>query len=335
MSESGVSPAVSRGEAPEVSLVVPCYNEETVLGVLFERVGAAAETWGCSWEVICVDDGSRDGTWELLHAQHVRDPRWKVLSLARNFGQQAALSAGLFHAKGRAVMIIDADLQDPPEMLAGFIAKWREGFEVVHAVRTRRRGGVLKRASYWLFYRLLARTSSLPIPKDSGDFCLMDRKVVDVINAMPERRRFLRGMRVWSGYKQTRVEYKRPLRAAGKTKYTLTKLLNLAFDGIFGFSDVPLRVAVFLGLGVSGLALAGLALTVLQRLLPVICDYTPIGAISDEIAQTTAIVFFGGVQLFCTGLLGEYLGRVYDEVKRRPPWVLRESLGVEARTPPV
>jgi len=320
--------------AAEVSLIIPCFNEEMVLDALFERVTAAAETWGCPWEVICVDDGSRDRTWSMLQARHAADPRWKAISFARNFGQQIALSAGLLNASGRAVMIIDADLQDPPEMLKGFIEKWRDGFEVVYAVRIRRRGGVLKRLSYWIFYRLLAKTSSLPIPRDSGDFCLMDRRVVDVLNSMPERHRFLRGMRVWAGFRQVGVEYRRPLRASGETKYTLRKLFNLAFDGIFGFSDVPLRIAVFLGLGVSAVSVLVLGLIFLFRVAPMLSEVLPRALVSDSVMQTTAIVFVGGVQLFCTGLLGEYLGRVYDEVKRRPQWVVRAVSGVAGRVPP-
>ncbi len=334
MTDAGPNAHNHAGGAPEVSLIIPCYNEETVLAALFERVAAAAATWGCAWEVVCVDDGSQDRTWAMLQAQHAKDPRWKSVSFARNFGQQTAISAGLFHATGRAIMIIDADLQDPPEMLKGFIEKWREGYEVVHAIRIRRRGGIGKRMAYWTFYRLLATTSSLPIQKDSGDFCLMDRRVVDVLNSMPERHRFLRGLRVWSGFRQIGIEYRRPLRAAGETKYTARKLFNLAFDGLFTFSDLPLRVAVFLGLGISGLSLVLFALVILQRMFPGIPDAIGLGLVTDSVMQTTAIVFFGGVQLFCTGLLGEYLGRVYDEVKRRPQWVLREAIGVQPRVPP-
>ncbi|MGH8021239.1 MAG: glycosyltransferase family 2 protein [Opitutaceae bacterium] len=334
MTDAGTNALNLAGGAPEVSLVIPCYNEETVLDVLFERVTAAAAAWDCTWEIVCVDDGSQDRTWAMLQAQHVKDPRWKSLSFARNFGQQTAISAGLFHAAGRAVMIIDADLQDPPELLKGFIEKWREGYEVVYAVRIRRKGGIAKRVAYWAFYRLLAKTSSLPIPRDSGDFCLMDRCVVDVLNSMPERHRFLRGLRVWPGFRQIGIAYRRPLRAAGETKYTFRKLFNLAFDGIFAFSDVPLRVAVFLGLAVSGVSAFLLGLVFLHRLWPGIPDWIGLAHVSSAVMQTTAIVFFGGVQLFCTGLLGEYMGRVYDEVKRRPQWVVRQAAGVQSRVPP-
>lgn len=335
MSDVGVPIPNEPGDSPDVSLVIPCYNEEAVLEALFGRVAAAAQSWNCSWEVVCVDDGSNDRTWEMIQGQHARDPRWTAVSFARNFGQQTAISAGLFHARGRAVMVIDADLQDPPEELQRFLEKWREGYAVVYGVRIRRRGGVLKRLAYWTFYRALAKTSSLPIPRDSGDFCLMDRCVVDALNAMPERHRFLRGLRVWSGFRQIGIEYSRPERVAGATKYTLGKLANLAFDGILAFSDLPLRMVVVLGLGVSVLSFALLALALLQRALPAQFALVGIGAVSDAVMQTIAIAFVGGVQLVCTGLLGEYIARVYEEIKRRPQWIVRAAAGVKPRVPPL
>src|SRR5262245_55122257 len=219
----------------KVSVVIPCYNEEEVLPELFQRVTAAAEKWSCDWEVVCVDDGSRDRTWQMVASQHQADARWRGLSFARNFGHQTAVSAGIYYATGDAVIVIDADLQDPPEELWRFIKAWQEGSEVVYAIREKRKEGPLKRGAYWFFYRLLARIVSFQIPEDSGDFCLMDRRVVDVLKSMPERNRFVRGLRAWVGFRQVGIRYERSERVAGETKYSVAKLFRLAFDGIFSF----------------------------------------------------------------------------------------------------
>jgi len=226
-----------------ISVVVPCYNEEAVLPELRERLTAAAEAWDDTYEIIAVDDGSRDRTFELLAEYHASDPRWKAIRFARNFGHQTAVSAGICHAAGDCVIVIDADLQDPPEQLHRFIAKWREGYEVVYGVRRKRKEGVLKRACYKMFYRLLGRCAQIEIPHDAGDFCAMDRAVVDLLNAMPERNRFVRGLRSWIGFRQVGLEYERDARAAGKTKYTPAKLVRLALDGLVSFSAAPLRLA--------------------------------------------------------------------------------------------
>lgn len=319
---------------PKVTTVIPCYNEQEVLPLLFERFTAAADRWGMDWNVVCVDDGSRDATWEMLRRQAERDPRWQALALARNFGHQTAVSAGLYHADGDVVVVIDADLQDPPEELGRFLAKWAEGYEVVYAIRTRRKEGPLKRFCYWAFYRLMARLVSIPIPLDSGDFCVMDRKVVDVLKRMPERNRFVRGLRAWSGFRQVGLEYERHARAAGEVKYTFRKLLALALDGIFSFSLVPLKLATWLGFAVSLSALAGVLFTFSQRLFPALFARVGMAPVPGYATIVIAILFLGGVQLSCLGILGEYLGRIFDEVKRRPQWVFRDSVGLEGRIPP-
>jgi dolichol-phosphate mannosyltransferase len=311
-----------------ISVVVPCYNEEEVLGRLYERVSAAAEAWQEPFEVILVDDGSDEGTWQAVHDIHRRDPRWKALRFSRNFGHQTAVSAGLARAKGQAVIVLDADLQDPPEELERFVAKWREGYEVVYGVRRKRKEGLIKRLCYRFFYRILAGISSTPIPLDSGDFCLMDRKVVELLKSMPERNRFVRGLRAWVGFRQIGVEYQRQAREAGQPQYTFRKLVRLAVDGIFSFSTWPLRLATRLGLLVSTVAFLGAVLHLLQKLcaplLPEVLQ--PVKGFPTTVI---AILFLGGVQLICLGIIGEYIGRIYDEVKGRPSWIVRETLGLD------
>lgn len=316
-----------------VSIVIPCYNEEAVLPRLFSRINAAFADWTDTWEVICVNDGSQDKTWELLREQASRDSRWKAIGFARNFGHQTAVSAGLYHASGDAVIVMDADLQDPPEELHRFIAKWREGYHVVYAVRTRRKEGPLKRACYWAFYRLLARVSKNPIPLDSGDFCIMDRRVVDVLNAMPERNRFVRGLRAWAGFRQAALAYERQARAAGEVKYTLSKLVSLAVDGLLSFSSIPLRLATYLGLAVSTLASCGVAFTLLQRVFSPFFESLGLGPVPGFATIVISILFLGGVQLVCIGILGEYQGRIYEEVKRRPHWVIADAAGLAPKCP--
>jgi len=226
--------------------------------------GEAAATWGMDYEIICVDDGSHDDTWKLLKQQHAADPRWRGLSFARNFGHQTAVSAGLHYATGDAVVVIDADLQDPPEELGRFFEKWRQGYDVVYAIRQNRKEGVFKKICYWSFYRLMAGIASFDVPLDSGDFCLMNRRVVDIIKQMPERNRFVRGLRAWAGFKQIGLAYERPARAAGETKYGFRKLLKLAWDGLFSFSTVPLILGSYLGLFISTIAALGAVFTLAQ-----------------------------------------------------------------------
>ena len=312
----------------KLSLVVPCYNEEAVLPQLFKRLTAAAEKWGCEWEVICVNDGSRDATWPMIAAQNRLDERWRGLCLARNFGHQAAVSAGLFHCTGDAVVIIDADLQDPPEEVGKLISKWREGFEVVFATRKKRRDPLLKRFLAWGFYRVLQKMTPLPMARDAGDFCLLDRKVLKVMNSLPERSRYLRGLRTWCGFRQASVEFDRHERAAGTPQYTFSKSFKLAMDGLFSFSAAPLRLATYLGFWVSTFAFFGVVFTLAQKLFA--SQFEKIGLAPGAGFPTIviSILFLGGVQLICIGILGEYVGRIYDEVKGRPPWVIRDAAGL-------
>ena len=312
----------------KISVIVPCFNEEAVLPKLFERMSAMAPNWGTDYEIICVDDGSRDRTWELLKTQNQKDSRWRCLSFARNFGHQTAVSAGLYHATGDAVIIIDADLQDPPEEITRMLAKWREGHDVVFAVRKKRKDPLVKRVLAWGFYRLLAKLTPFPIPTEAGDFCLLDRKVMAVINSLPERSRYLRGLRTWCGFKQTALEFERGERAAGVPQYTFKKSLKLAMDGLFSFSAMPLRLATYLGLWVSGFAFLGAVFTLAQKLFAE--QFAKIGLAPGAGFPTIviSILFLGGVQLICLGILGEYIGRIYEEVKGRPLWIIRDRAGL-------
>lgn len=297
-----------------ISVVVPCYNESRVLPLLYERLTAAAAGWGDDFEVIVVDDGSDEPTWSLVRELHEYDPRWKAVRFSRNFGHQAAVTAGLAHTCGDAVVVLDADLQDPPEEIGRFLALWREGYEVVYAIRRQRKENLVKRACYRLFYRLLGQLATVPIPADSGDFCLMDRRVVQLLGSLPERNRFVRGLRAWAGFRQIGVEYKRPERVAGQPQYSARKLVRLGLDGIFSSSLAPLRLATALGLAIAGLSIVAAVL--------------PGARSGGAAALAPAIFFLGGVQLVCLGILGEYVGRIYEDVKGRPLWVARETLGL-------
>ncbi|HEV2694989.1 MAG TPA: glycosyltransferase family 2 protein [Verrucomicrobiae bacterium] len=313
---------------PKISVIVPCFNEEAVLPSLFARLGKVAATWNADYEIICVDDGSHDRTWDILKAQNAGDPRWRCLSFSRNFGHQTAVSAGLHFAGGDAVVVIDADLQDPPEEISRLLEKWREGYDVIYAIRQKRKESWPKRFCYWLFYRLMARMAHFEIPLDSGDFCLMSARVVATINSMPERNRFVRGLRAWSGFRQTGLVYERAAREAGEPKYNLRKLLKLATDGLFSFSAVPLQFATHIGLLVSAFAFFGAIFTLLQKIFAE--QFARIGLAPQPGFPTIviSILFLGGVQLICLGILGEYLGRIYDEVKGRPLWIVRDSAGL-------
>ena len=313
---------------PRISVIVPCYNEEAALPALFERLGAVAATWQADCEIICVDDGSRDRTWEILKAQNAKDPRWRCLCFARNFGHQTAVSAGLHFATGDAVVVMDVDLQDPPEEIARLLDKWREGYEVVYAVRQKRKEGLLKRTCYWVFYRLMAHLASFDIPLDSGDFCLMSRRVVAILNAMPERNRFVRGLRAWAGFRQIGLHYERAERMAGDPKYGPKKLFKLAFDGLFSFSAVPLRLATHLGLWVSAIAFFGVLFTLAQKLFADQFARIHLAPTPGFPTIVISVLFLGGIQLICLGILGEYVGRIYEEVQGRPLWILRDSAGL-------
>lgn len=304
----------------ELSVVVPVFNEEENLPELYRRLTAVLGTAASSWEILFVDDGSRDRSWEIIRGLAENDPRVRGLRFSRNFGHQMAFAAGLDHARGQAVVIMDADLQDPPELIPQLLAKHREGFEVVYAVRTARHGETFfKRLTAKLFYRLLARITSVHIPLDTGDFRLMGRRAVEAFRRLPERHRFTRGLVAWLGFPQTGVPYERAPRHAGTTKYPLRKMLRLALDAITSFSHVPLQLATWLGFIVSGFAFFYILVVIALKFAGISWPgYTSIMA---------AILFLGGVQLVMVGLLGEYVGRIYDEVKHRPLYLVAEEAG--------
>jgi polyisoprenyl-phosphate glycosyltransferase len=305
-----------------LSVVVPCHNEEPVLDETHRRLTAVlAEIADGDFEVIYVDDGSRDGTARVLRRIHESDPHVRLLRFSRNFGHQIAVTAGLEHARGDAVVLIDADLQDPPEVIGEMLAKWRSGFDVAYGVRTDREGeSAFKRGTARLFYRVVNWFSDTTIPLDVGDFRLMDRRVVAALRAMPERARFVRGMVSWVGYRQAAVPYRRAARFAGTTKYPLFKMLGLAMDGLTSFSLVPLRLATWVGFAASALAMIGIVYALSVRLLTK--EWVPGWA-----TVFVASLFLGGIQLLALGIIGEYVGRAYVESKRRPLYFLEERLG--------
>lgn len=315
--------------SPELSLVIPCFNEGKVLPLLHQRLVQSLGQMGLTWEVIFVDDGSKDDTYGQLAALHATDDRFKVISFSRNFGHQTAVFAGLTHAHGEFVAVLDADLQDPPEFVATCVAKLKEGYDVVFAVRRQRKEGWLKRFCYAAFYRLLRAISEVDIPLDSGDFCVIRQRVVAVLRTLPERNVFVRGLRAWSGFRQIGIEYAREARAAGEPKYSFRKLLGLAFDGVFAFSPLPLRLATYLGfvtLGISGLAAVFVAIWK-------IAGFEIQGRHASDVPGWTSLVclilFLGGIQFLILGCMGEFIGRIYNEVKQRPRWIIREALGLD------
>jgi glycosyltransferase involved in cell wall biosynthesis len=311
---------------PIFSLILPVFNEEETLEETYRRVAAVVDKLDGEGEIIMVDDGSRDHSLQMMRELRQRDPRLRYLSLARNFGHQIAVTAGLRFAQGDAVIVLDSDLQDPPELIPTMIAKWREGYHVVYAQRTaRHREGPLKKLFAYFYYRFLRLLTNVDIPADTGDFCLMDRKVVDVLKSLPEQGRYLRGLRAWIGFQQTAVPFEREPRFAGDVKYTFRKSFNLAMTGIVSFSRVPLRIATYLGLIVAVFALTMVVGVIYWRL------YHPAAPLIGYTIITAAIFFLSAVQLLCLGILGEYLGRVYEEVRGRPLFTLKEVAGFEDR----
>jgi polyisoprenyl-phosphate glycosyltransferase len=312
----------------ELSLVIPCYNEAAVLPLLERRLLDYLATLGASWEVILVDDGSSDGTGDKLSAMHASDSRFKVVRLSRNFGHQAAICAGLAYSTGEATGIMDADLQDPPEVFAEALEKIRTGYDVVYAVRRKRKEHFAKRAAYKLFYRLLTIVAEVDIPLDSGDFCLMKRRVVSVLTHLPERNVFLRGLRAWSGFKQIGLEYERDARQAGEPKYSFRKLVRLAMDGMLAFSTLPLRLATYLGFLALAFSTACASFILIWRF----AGFRFMGSTARELPGWTAIAvgmfFLSGVQFLILGVMGEYIGRIYTEVKQRPRWIVSDALGL-------
>lgn len=305
-----------------VSVVVPCFNEEAVIHATYRRL---AEVLGSvpdiEFELVFVDDGSRDRTPTILRALQTSDPRVRAIFFSRNFGHQLAVTAGIEHASGDAVVLIDADLQDPPEVIEEMVALWKRGVDVAYGTRALRDGeNALKLWTAKRFYRFINRISETPIPLDTGDFRLMDRKVVDAFLSMPERDRFVRGMVAWLGFRQEPVQYRRAPRLAGETKYPWRKMIRFAMDGVLSFSLTPLRLAIWLGFATAGTAVLGIVYALLVRLFT--SQWVPGWAL-----LFIACLSIGGVQLVCLGAVGEYVGRIYGEVKRRPLYVVRERLG--------
>lgn len=305
-----------------ISYVIPCHNEALVLRQTYLAVTRIGESLGQSFEVWMVDDGSTDQTWQIMDEIHAADKRWKALRFSRNFGHQAAIRAGLQQARGAAVIVLDADLQDPPCLTREFIAKWKEGYAVVYGVRRQRKEHLLKRIAYDVFYRVLAEQATVSIPRDAGDFCLMDRRVVDTLLSLPERTQFLRGLRAWVGGRQIGVEYERQARAAGAPSYTFRKLRQLGIDGLCSFSTVPLQLVTMLGFVVSLVAFLGAVFTLLQRMYADWFAQIGLRPVPGFATTVIGMLFLGGVQLLSLGIVGEYVGRIYDEVKQRPRWVL-------------
>ncbi len=304
---------------PKYSVIAPIYNELSNIPVLYRRVKETMDLTGEAWELIMVDDGSTDGSSAKIFELAEQDERIRPVVFARNFGHQIAVTAGLDYAQGKAVTIIDSDLQDPPEVILDLIAKWKEGFEVVYAVRAEREGeSWFKLFTASLFYRMIAAITDVKIPLDTGDFRLLDHKVVKVMQQMRERHRFLRGMSAWVGFKQVGVPYNRAARLSGQTKYPFRKMFKLAWNAITGFSYVPLQVATYLGFISAGLSILVIPVVVIMRL-------AGSQAFFGQASSLIAVLFLGGVQLISLGILGEYIGRLYDEAKGRPLYIVRES----------
>jgi dolichol-phosphate mannosyltransferase len=311
-----------------LTIVIPCYNEEEVIGETINRLKVVcSELVNLDVELIFVDDGSQDKTREILKKFAAEDDRIRIIGFARNFGHQIAVTAGIDAANGDAVVLIDADLQDPPELIHEMVSKWRQGFDVIYGTRTDRQGeSSFKLATARSFYRLLNNLSDIPIPLDTGDFRLMSQPVVDTLRAMPERDRFVRGMVSWVGFKQTALPYKRAERFAGTTKYPLKKMLRFATDGILSFSTKPLQVSAGLGMISATIALIGIIYALYLRV------FTDIW-VEGWTALMIAVLFLGGVLLISVGILGEYVGRIYNEIKNRPLYVVQEYVGFSKNEP--
>ncbi|MEE9599085.1 MAG: glycosyltransferase family 2 protein [Anaerolineales bacterium] len=308
---------------PTFTILAPIYNEVENIPLLYAKVSEVMEQTGESWEFVMVDDGSSDGSTEKILDLQSKDEKVKSVIFSRNFGHQIAVTAGLDTSKGEAVIIIDADLQDPPEVILDLIQKWKEGYEVVYAVRSKREGeSWFKLFTASAFYRVIQRITDVNIPSNTGDFRLLDQKVVQVMNGMREKHRFLRGMSVWVGFKQTGVEYEREERFAGETKYPLKKMIRFASDAITGFSYFPLQLAMYLGFIAAGISIVAIPIVIVLRV-------TGSQAFFGQATTLIAVLFLGGVQLISLGLLGEYVGRLYDEAKDRPLYIVREDLELE------
>ncbi|TRU11452.1 MAG: glycosyltransferase [Microcystis sp. Msp_OC_L_20101000_S702] len=309
---------------PKYSLIIPIYNEEETIPELYRRVSDVMDSLDDSVELILINDGSRDRSLNLMRELQERDARVCYISFARNFGHQAAVTAGLNFARGQVIVVLDADLQDPPELIPKMIESWQAGYHVVYAQRTKRKKeSWFKRLTAYVFYRLLRQLADVDIPADTGDFCLMDRQVVEVLNSMPERNRYIRGLRAWIGFRQTAVKFERDPRFAGEVKYTFKKSLALAVNSLVSFSKIPLRISTYLGLFSALIALLMALLVLYWRL------QQPDSPVTGLATILIAVFFLGSVQLISIGILGEYIGRIYEEVKGRPAYTIAEIAGLE------
>jgi polyisoprenyl-phosphate glycosyltransferase len=314
-------------DRPLISAVVPVYNEEGNVEALLTRLRAVESALGLDLEIVFVDDGSRDRTVETLRRLWHADRRFRVVRLSRNFGHQTAITAGMEHATGDAVVVMDADLQDPPELVGEMVRRWQEGYDVVYAVRAARKGETLfKRSTAAMFYRLIRRITRVDIPLDTGDFRLVSRRVIEDLRRMPERHRFVRGLVAWVGYPQIGVPYERDERLSGETKYPLWRMARFALDGITSFSFAPLQIATAIGFLAALSAFVGIGIVLYYRLFTGI----PLPGWASVIIS---VLFLGGVQLITIGIIGEYLGRVYDEVKGRPLYLVQEKIGFSDGAP--
>lgn len=304
---------------PTFSIIAPIYNELENIPELYPRLREVMDRTGEPWELILVDDGSSDGSTEVIRKLAETDPRVRPVIFARNFGHQIAVTAGVDYSRGDAVIIIDADLQDPPEVILKLIDKWREGYEVVYAVREERQGeSWFKRVTASLFYRIIFRITDVDMPLDAGDFRLMDKKVITVLQQMREKHRFLRGMSAWVGFKQVGVSYKRQARHAGETKYPFSKMVKLALNAVTSFSYFPLQLATYIGFISAGISVLAIPVVVLARLITG-------SALVGQATTLIIVLFFGGVQLISLGIIGEYIGRIYDETKNRPLYIVADA----------
>ena len=303
----------------DLSVVIPLWNEEEVLHLLLEQIENCVSSWG-AYEVIFVDDGSHDNTLPILKKAMATNNNYKIISFSRNFGHQAAITAGLEHARGDFVALMDGDLQDPPELIAKMLEKQKENFDIVYAVRKTRREHIIKRLFYKSYYRLFKYLADIDVPLDAGDFCLMSRRVVDAINTMPERNRFIRGLRVWTGFKKTPLPYDRSNRAAGETKFPIMRLIRFGFIGIMAFSTKPLTISIYAGLFIAFLSFTiGMLLVILRLTIGI--------DVSGWTSLILVVFFMGSIQLIILGVLGQYIGLIYKEAQHRPLYLVEEKVG--------
>lgn len=304
------------------SLILPVYNEEENIRILYERISLVMKKLHESYEMVFINDGSHDTTLQILNKLNQNDKKVKIISFSRNFGHQAAVSAGLFYSSGDQVAILDADLQDPPEILSEFFSKLDEGYDIVYAIRKNRKEPIFLKLAYLIFYRVFKTMANIEVPLDSGDFCVMTKKVVKQINQLPEHNRFIRGLRSWTGYKQTGISYTRNKRHAGTSKYSITKLFKLAFDGFISFSYIPLQFMFFMGITSMIISILGSILAIYFKYFTTAYKHVPGFA-----TTIILIMFIGGLQLFSIGLIGEYIRRIYDEVRGRPNYIIESTTG--------